>query len=131
MWKGVKPTVLVFLSLEIRSLDGEGNFNWRFVFPFDYVPAEQVIVVKKKEHFWSLDETERRVPPLLMIQIWDNDVFSPDDFLGQFVYVRTQPKKLWCCLREVKFISPMEDEHVIGRFREKVELRVNEEKLQL
>ena len=64
-------------------MDGEGNFNWRFVFPFDYIPAEQVVVVKKKEHFWSLDETERRVPPLLMIQVWDNDMFSPDDFLGE------------------------------------------------
>jgi hypothetical protein len=66
-----------------RSLDGEGNFNWRFVFPFDYIPAEQVVVVKKKEHFWSLDETEHRVPPVLMIQVWDNDKFSADDFLGE------------------------------------------------
>jgi hypothetical protein len=32
----------------IRSLDGTGNFNWRFVFPFLYVPAEKVMVVRKK-----------------------------------------------------------------------------------
>jgi hypothetical protein len=31
-----------------RSLDGEGNFNWRFVFPFDYMVAEQTMIVKKK-----------------------------------------------------------------------------------
>lgn len=69
-------------DVHYRSLDGEGNFNWRFIFPFDYLPAEQAMVVKKKEHFWSLDETEQRLPPNLVMQIWDNDKFSMDDFLG-------------------------------------------------
>ncbi|CAK6436265.1 unnamed protein product [Pipistrellus nathusii] len=69
-------------DVHYRSLDGEGNFNWRFVFPFDYLPAEQLCLVAKKEHFWSLDQTEFRVPPKLIIQIWDNDKFSLDDFLG-------------------------------------------------
>jgi len=63
-------------------MDGEGNFNWRFVFPFDYIATEQCIVVRRKEHFWSLDATEIRQPPALEIQIWDNDLFSADDFLG-------------------------------------------------
>ena len=31
-----------------RSLDGTGNFNWRFLFPFLYIPAEKVMVVRKK-----------------------------------------------------------------------------------
>ncbi|XP_010630387.1 myoferlin isoform X3 [Fukomys damarensis] len=69
-------------DVHYRSLDGEGNFNWRFVFPFDYLPAEQLCVVSKKEHFWSIDQTEFRVPPRLIIQIWDNDKFSLDDYLG-------------------------------------------------
>uniref|UniRef100_A0A8C9UQG4 Myoferlin n=1 Tax=Spermophilus dauricus TaxID=99837 RepID=A0A8C9UQG4_SPEDA len=69
-------------DVHYRSLDGEGNFNWRFVFPFDYLPAEQLCIVAKKEHFWSLDQTEFRVPPRLIIQIWDNDKFSLDDYLG-------------------------------------------------
>lgn len=29
-------------------MDGEGNFNWRFVYPFDYLPPERVMVIKKK-----------------------------------------------------------------------------------
>lgn len=66
----------------VRSLDGEGNFNWRFVFPFEYIPAEQCVVIKRREHFWSLDETETRQPPVFVVQIWDNDTFSADDFLG-------------------------------------------------
>ncbi|XP_072177496.1 myoferlin-like [Diadema setosum] len=69
-------------DVHYRSLNGEGNFNWRFVFPIEYIPPEQVLVIKKKEHFWSLDKTETHVPPVLICQIWDNDKFSPDDFLG-------------------------------------------------
>ena len=35
-------------DVHYRSLDGEGNFNWRMVFPFNYLVAEQTMVVKKK-----------------------------------------------------------------------------------
>uniref|UniRef100_A0A674K3L5 Myoferlin n=1 Tax=Terrapene triunguis TaxID=2587831 RepID=A0A674K3L5_9SAUR len=69
-------------DVHYRSLDGDGNFNWRFVFPFEYFPAEQLCMVSKKEHFWSLDKTEFRIPPKVIIQIWDNDKFSLDDYLG-------------------------------------------------
>uniref|UniRef100_A0A8D0GFF7 Myoferlin n=1 Tax=Sphenodon punctatus TaxID=8508 RepID=A0A8D0GFF7_SPHPU len=69
-------------DVHYRSLDGEGNFNWRFIFHFEYFPAEQLCMVSKKEHFWSLDNTEFRIPPKLIIQIWDNDKFTLDDYLG-------------------------------------------------
>ncbi|KAM9847707.1 myoferlin [Aulostomus maculatus] len=69
-------------DVHYRSLDGDGNFNWRFIFEFDYLPAEQLCVVSRKEHFWNLDKTEFRIPPKLIIQIWDNDKFSLDDYLG-------------------------------------------------
>uniref|UniRef100_A0A8B9PQK7 Dysferlin n=1 Tax=Apteryx owenii TaxID=8824 RepID=A0A8B9PQK7_APTOW len=69
-------------DVHYRSMGGEGNFNWRFVFPFDYLPAEQVCYIAKKEHFWSLDKTENKIPPQLILQIWDNDKFSFDDYLG-------------------------------------------------
>lgn len=67
-------------------MDGEGNFNWRFVFPVEYLPAENVMVVKKKEHFYSLTKTERHLPPILTMQVWDNDLFNPDDFIGEWVW---------------------------------------------
>ncbi|XP_028279715.1 myoferlin isoform X2 [Parambassis ranga] len=69
-------------DVHYRSLDGDGNFNWRFIFGFEYLPAEQLCVVSRKEHFWNLDKTEFRIPPKLIIQIWDNDKFSLDDYLG-------------------------------------------------
>uniref|UniRef100_H3C6P9 Myoferlin n=1 Tax=Tetraodon nigroviridis TaxID=99883 RepID=H3C6P9_TETNG len=69
-------------DVHYRSLDGDGNFNWRFVFEFDFLPAEQLCLVSKKEYFWNLDKTEFRIPPKLVVQIWDNDKFSLDDYLG-------------------------------------------------
>ncbi|XP_047464490.1 myoferlin isoform X3 [Mugil cephalus] len=69
-------------DVHYRSLDGDGNFNWRYVFGFDYLPTEQLCLVSKKEHFWSLDKTEFRIPPKLIVQVWDNDKFSLDDYLG-------------------------------------------------
>ena len=70
-------------DVHYRSLDGEGIFNWRFTFEFEYMPAEQLIVIKRKQHSWSLDETVVKTQPILNLQIWDNDKFSSDDFLGQ------------------------------------------------
>ena len=70
-------------DVHYRSMDGEGNFNWRFVFPFEYLPPEQVVVIKKKQHFYSLSKTEVHVHPRLTMQVWDNDLFSPDDFIGE------------------------------------------------
>lgn len=100
-------------DVHYRSLDGDGNFNWRFVFEFDFLPAEQLCLVSKKvkpvctsfwailmlghwsslpnicavffyqEYFWNLDKTEFRIPPRLVVQIWDNDKFSLDDYLGK------------------------------------------------
>ena len=31
-----------------RSLNGEGMFNWRMLFPFEYMDAEKLLVVKQK-----------------------------------------------------------------------------------
>ncbi|NXY86884.1 MYOF protein, partial [Alcedo cyanopectus] len=69
-------------DVHYRSLDGDGAFNWRFVFSFEYLAAEQLCILPRKEHFWSLDETVLKVPPKLILQVWDNDKFSADDFLG-------------------------------------------------
>ncbi|NXW51574.1 MYOF protein, partial [Nyctiprogne leucopyga] len=69
-------------DVHYRSLQGDGAFNWRFLFSFEYLVAEQLCVLPRKEHFWSLDETVLKVPPKLILQVWDNDKFSADDFLG-------------------------------------------------
>ncbi|XP_041663567.1 fer-1-like protein 6 [Cheilinus undulatus] len=69
-------------DVHYNSLTGEGNFNWRFVFPFFYMPAEKVVVVQKREHIFSLDKTEQKLPAILIMQVWDFETLSSDDFLG-------------------------------------------------
>ncbi|KAJ8967783.1 hypothetical protein NQ317_005560 [Molorchus minor] len=68
-------------DIHYRSLTGEGNFNWRFIYPFDYMVAEQKIVISRKESLFSWDETECKIPARLEFQVWDADHFSADDFL--------------------------------------------------
>ncbi|XP_061697140.1 fer-1-like protein 6 [Syngnathoides biaculeatus] len=69
-------------DVHYNSLTGEGNFNWRFVFPFSYLPAEKVVVVKKRDSIFSLDKTEQKLPSILILQVWDFETLSSDDFLG-------------------------------------------------
>ena len=60
----------------------DSYFLARFVFPFEYLPAEEVMLIKKKDHFFSLDKHEEKHSVVFIVQIWDNDIFHPDDFLG-------------------------------------------------
>ncbi|XP_038103984.1 otoferlin isoform X1 [Culex quinquefasciatus] len=69
-------------DIHYRSLTGEGNFNWRFIYPFEYLAAEERIVLSRKESLFSWDETEVKIPARLELQVWDADHFSADDFLG-------------------------------------------------
>ena len=69
-------------STFFSSLSGEGNFNWRFVFPFDYLSAEEKIVFLKKEGLFATEPTEFKVPCILTMQIWDAELISSDDCLG-------------------------------------------------
>lgn len=39
------------------------------------------MILSKKTPFETL-KTEYKVPAVLNLQVWDNDSFSPDDFLG-------------------------------------------------
>uniref|UniRef100_A0A8C4L2L3 C2 domain-containing protein n=1 Tax=Equus asinus asinus TaxID=83772 RepID=A0A8C4L2L3_EQUAS len=69
-------------DIHYYSVTGEGNFNWRFIFTLDYLMAEHVCVLSQKDYIWSLDPTVMKFPARLIIQVWDNDIFTSDDFLG-------------------------------------------------
>ncbi|XP_051008619.1 fer-1-like protein 5 [Acomys russatus] len=69
-------------DVHYHSLTGTATFNWRFIFTLDYLATERVCVQSQKDYIWSLDPTSIKFPARLIIQIWDNDFFAPDDFLG-------------------------------------------------
>lgn len=69
--------------MHYNSLTGEGNFNWRFLFPFQYLPAEKQMVISKRENIFSLEKMECKTPAVLVLQVWDFERLSSDDFLGK------------------------------------------------
>merc|ERR1711953_1407198 len=77
------PDDIQATDVHYRSLTGEGNFNWRFVFPFEYLPAEEKIVITRKESMFSWDETVSKIPPRLNLQVWDADSFNCDGSTNQ------------------------------------------------
>jgi len=58
-------------DVHFRSMDGEALFNWRFVFPFEYVSADGKVIVG-----------DRRLPLRLHLTLMDYDTFTKDDILG-------------------------------------------------
>ena len=47
-WVNICKMKVTFCCKFHRSLTGEGNFNWRFIFPFQYQKAEERIVITRK-----------------------------------------------------------------------------------
>lgn len=72
-------------DVHYRSLDGSGMFNWRFVFPFQFHKAEEKIVTFKRATLLAVDLTEDKHKPLIYLQVWDADLFSSDDFIGDAI----------------------------------------------
>ena len=69
-------------DVHFNSLTGEGNFNGRFVFRFDYLPTEREVSVRCRPGPFALEEAEFRQPSVLVLQVWDYDCISANDFLG-------------------------------------------------
>ena len=68
-------------DVHYRSLSGEGRFNWRFIFDFEYLPAEKLILVEKSTKFGFKTELVKE-KPVLTLECWDADVVTKDDKLG-------------------------------------------------
>lgn len=79
--KGLEPDKQE-TDVHFNSLTGEGNFNWRFVFRFDYLPTEREVSIRRRPGPFALEEAEFRQPAVLVLQVWDYDRISANDFLG-------------------------------------------------
>jgi hypothetical protein len=62
-------------------MTGEGNFNWRFIYDFNYIDIEDKILHEKGGIF-QIGKTTRKIPPRITIRVYDADLISADDFLG-------------------------------------------------
>ncbi|VBB28074.1 unnamed protein product, partial [Acanthocheilonema viteae] len=69
-------------DVHYRSLDGYGSFNWRFVLDFDFDIWEKKIAIYIKKHLLS-KKSLLLVDPILFVQIWDNNKFRKDGYIGQ------------------------------------------------
>uniref|UniRef100_A0A2K5QBB5 C2 domain-containing protein n=1 Tax=Cebus imitator TaxID=2715852 RepID=A0A2K5QBB5_CEBIM len=69
-------------DVHFNSLTGEGNFNWCFVFRFDYLPTEREVSVQRQPGPSTLEAAEFWQPAVLVLQVWDYDRISANDFLG-------------------------------------------------
>lgn len=81
------------------------------------------MVVKRKKSFYEQLDTEHKVPPLLTVQVWDNDLLTRDDFLGtlnlnlaQLPAPASKPAK--CGLPEPGSGSKGDERRFLNLFRE-------------
>ncbi len=66
-----------------KSKTGEGNFNWRFIFDFEYLLDEKKIVVNNSSWLGKVGYKEE---PILHLEVWDADYLTRDDFIGQMKF---------------------------------------------
>ncbi|CAF1244784.1 unnamed protein product [Rotaria sordida] len=76
-------------DVHYRSLTGEGNFNWRFIFDFNYIDIEEKIVHEKKDSVFQIGNSVKKLPPRIVIRVYDADLFAADDFLGECILLMT------------------------------------------
>uniref|UniRef100_A0A2A4JU35 C2 domain-containing protein n=1 Tax=Heliothis virescens TaxID=7102 RepID=A0A2A4JU35_HELVI len=69
-----------YTDVHYSSSAGEGSFNWRMIFHFQYHQAEKKLVRKEKGPF---TEVEEHMAPIFVVQVLDSDAASQDDFLGR------------------------------------------------
>eukprot|EP01062_Namystynia_karyoxenos_P081511 TRINITY_DN8982_c0_g1_i1.p1 TRINITY_DN8982_c0_g1~~TRINITY_DN8982_c0_g1_i1.p1 ORF type:complete len:2189 (+),score=695.87 TRINITY_DN8982_c0_g1_i1:814-6567(+) len=75
-------------DVHFRSMDGEGNFNWRMKWDVQYKRMENKLLLKETGLLGKLSRVGFKkeptgVDPVLMMELWDNDLLPfSDDYIG-------------------------------------------------
>ncbi|GMT28153.1 hypothetical protein PFISCL1PPCAC_19450, partial [Pristionchus fissidentatus] len=70
-------------DIHYRVTDGYGSFNWRILIDFDFDPWEKKVYMDEKKRIFKKARREL-VDPLVIIQLWDNNKFKKDGFIGEY-----------------------------------------------
>lgn len=58
-------------------------FNWRFIFDFKYLKAEDRIQKVEEEALISFEKPQEvKIPAILQLQCWDAEMLGSDNFIG-------------------------------------------------
>nr|XP_032527530.1 myoferlin-like [Danaus plexippus plexippus] len=69
-------------DVHYQCFEGKGNFNWRMIFHFKYEHADRKLVNKERGIF---TESGDNVPPVLVVQVLDNDDLNQTEDLGKLM----------------------------------------------
>lgn len=81
-WLGDKIENAQKTDVHRRSSTGEGNFNFRFVYDFEYLTGEKKVVTRTKGYFNQNYEVKKS-DPVLHLQVYDAEYFESDTFIGR------------------------------------------------
>ena len=56
---------------------------------------EEKVVFDAKDSVFQVGNTTKKIPPRIIIRVYDADFFSADDFLGSFINYRAVPLILY------------------------------------
>ncbi|XP_039286173.1 otoferlin isoform X2 [Nilaparvata lugens] len=72
-------------DVHFKSITGDGDFNWRFIFPFKYFTAEGCCITLNADMQTSASKKRNqltKIPPRIYLQVCDKERLLADQFIG-------------------------------------------------
>ncbi|RZF44251.1 hypothetical protein LSTR_LSTR003891 [Laodelphax striatellus] len=94
-------------DVHFKSITGDGDFNWRFIFPFKYLAEEGCITPNTD---WQTTASKKKiqatkVPPRIYLQVCDKERLLPDQLIGllslDLRYMIKGASRWWLCQSQV------------------------------
>ncbi|XP_073975389.1 otoferlin-like isoform X3 [Rhodnius prolixus] len=100
-------------DVHFNAIKGDGMFNWRFLYNFSFIREERLITFMKPNENVQVN----KVPPIVYFQIWDNERFRPNEYLGSLaIDLNTMPLPMKEISRKMKSLFSEQTEKTIDLF---------------